>query len=100
MDFVELEAIKGIRWCWNSWPASNTRLVAVFWNPVTCRQYDEVLNLYAQRGLDIAEGEEFTKGLANGEGKLYGFCDVEYVLINVPKIGYELENDPMDRLLV
>ncbi|CAL2257515.1 unnamed protein product [Prunus armeniaca] len=29
MDFVELEAIKGIRWCWNSWPALNTRPVAV-----------------------------------------------------------------------
>ncbi|KAH0990396.1 hypothetical protein GBA52_001879 [Prunus armeniaca] len=26
---MEFEAIKGIRWCWNSWPASNAHLVAV-----------------------------------------------------------------------
>ncbi|KAI5343982.1 hypothetical protein L3X38_011859 [Prunus dulcis] len=29
MDFVEWEAIKGIRWCWNSWPALNMLLMAV-----------------------------------------------------------------------
>ncbi|VVA33307.1 Hypothetical predicted protein [Prunus dulcis] len=68
MDFVELEAIEGLRWCWNSWPASKTEstdlviplsimctplmqqaeLPVLPYDPVTCRQCGAVLNPYAR----------------------------------------------------
>ncbi|CAN4091826.1 unnamed protein product [Withania somnifera] len=68
MDFVELEAIEGLRWSWNSWPVSNSEasaliiplsimctplmhfneLPALPYDPLICTQCNAVLNPYAR----------------------------------------------------
>ncbi|KAM6545597.1 hypothetical protein CsatB_026333 [Cannabis sativa] len=68
MDFVELEAIEGLRWAWNSWPASKPDSTALIiplsimctplmqqpelpilsYEPVVCSQCAAVLNPYAR----------------------------------------------------
>ncbi|KAL6202794.1 hypothetical protein ACLB2K_026499 [Fragaria x ananassa] len=68
MDFVELEAIEGLRWSWNSWPSSKADQAALViplavmctplmqqaelpllpYDPVTCSQCGAVLNPYAR----------------------------------------------------
>lgn len=68
MDFVELEAIEGLRWSWNSWPASKTESSALViplsvmctplmqqaelpilpYDPVVCYHCGAVLNPYAR----------------------------------------------------
>ncbi|KAF5186568.1 transport protein SEC23 [Thalictrum thalictroides] len=68
MDFVELEAIEGLRWSWNSWPASKfeasalviplsimctplmqlTDLPLLPYDPLFCNQCNGVLNPYAR----------------------------------------------------
>lgn len=68
MDFVELEAIEGLRWSWNSWPASQSESQALIiplsimctplmqlsdlpilpYDPVICSQCGAVLNPYAR----------------------------------------------------
>ncbi|KAF4389302.1 hypothetical protein G4B88_003115 [Cannabis sativa] len=68
MDFVELEAIEGLRWAWNSWPASKPDSTALIiplsimctplmqqpelpilsYEPVVCAQCAAVLNPYAR----------------------------------------------------
>ncbi|XP_057959560.1 protein transport protein SEC23 G isoform X2 [Malania oleifera] len=68
MDFVELEAIEGLRWSWNSWPASKaeasalviplsimctplmqfTDLPLLNYDPLLCSQCGAVLNPYAR----------------------------------------------------
>lgn len=68
MDFVELEAIEGLRWSWNSWPASKTESSALIiplgvmctplmqqaelpilpYEPVVCSHCGAVLNPYAR----------------------------------------------------
>ncbi|XP_010274198.1 PREDICTED: protein transport protein sec23 [Nelumbo nucifera] len=68
MDFVELEAIEGLRWSWNSWPASKseasslviplsvmctplmefTELPLLPYDPLVCSRCGAVLNPYAR----------------------------------------------------
>lgn len=68
MDFVELEAIEGLRWSWNSWPISKSESSALIiplsvmcnplmqfnelpilnYDPVICSQCGAVLNPYAR----------------------------------------------------
>ncbi|CAN6714975.1 unnamed protein product [Malus baccata var. baccata] len=68
MDFVELEAIEGLRWSWNSWPPSKSECAALViplsvmctplmqqaelpilpYDPVTCLRCRAVLNPYAR----------------------------------------------------
>ncbi|KAJ7979943.1 Protein transport protein SEC23 [Quillaja saponaria] len=68
MDFVELEGIEGLRWSWNSWPASKfeatalviplsimctplmqaTELPVLPYDPLICTQCGAVLNPYAR----------------------------------------------------
>ncbi|XP_050239514.1 protein transport protein SEC23 [Quercus robur] len=68
MDFIELEAIEGLRWSWNSWPASkseatallvplsvmctplmqSTELPILSYDPLLCSQCGAVLNPYAR----------------------------------------------------
>lgn len=68
MDFVELEAIEGLRWSWNSWPSSKADSAALIiplsimctplmqqpelpilpYEPVLCSQCGAVLNPYAR----------------------------------------------------
>ncbi|CAN6582018.1 unnamed protein product [Malus baccata var. baccata] len=68
MDFVELEAIDGLRWSWNSWPPSKSESAALViplsimctplmqqaelpilpYDPVTCLRCGAVLNPYAR----------------------------------------------------
>lgn len=68
MDFVELEAIEGLRWSWNSWPASKPESSALIvplsvmctplmqsselpilpYDPLLCSQCGAVLNPYAR----------------------------------------------------
>ncbi|CAK9136676.1 unnamed protein product [Ilex paraguariensis] len=68
MDFVELEAIEGLRWSWNSWPASKSEATSLTiplsimctplmqiselpllqYDPLICTQCDAVLNPYAR----------------------------------------------------
>ncbi|CAN4116543.1 unnamed protein product [Withania somnifera] len=68
MDFVELEAIEGLRWSWNSWPVSKSEsssliiplsimctplmhfneLPILHYDPLICTQCDAVLNPYAR----------------------------------------------------
>ncbi|KAF6149469.1 hypothetical protein GIB67_035002 [Kingdonia uniflora] len=68
MDFVELEAIEGLRWSWNSWPASKSEATALViplsimctplmqfndlpllpYGPVICISCNAVLNPYAR----------------------------------------------------
>ncbi|KAK9991914.1 hypothetical protein SO802_026899 [Lithocarpus litseifolius] len=68
MDFIELEAIEGLRWSWNSWPASKSEATALLvplsvmctplmqstelpilpYDPLLCSQCGAVLNPYAR----------------------------------------------------
>ncbi|CAL5413432.1 unnamed protein product [Camellia sinensis] len=68
MDFVELEAIEGLRWSWNSWPCSNSEANALViplsimstplmqfnelpllpYDPLICNLCGAVLNPYAR----------------------------------------------------
>ncbi|CAI9285113.1 unnamed protein product [Lactuca saligna] len=68
MDFVELEAIEGLRWSWNSWPVSRTEsndlviplsimqtplmkfneLPLLSYDPLICSRCGSVLNPYAR----------------------------------------------------
>ncbi|XP_024962904.1 protein transport protein SEC23-like [Cynara cardunculus var. scolymus] len=68
MDFVELEAIEGLRWSWNSWPVSKTEsnnlviplsimqtplmkfneLPLLSYDPLICSRCGSVLNPYAR----------------------------------------------------
>ncbi|XP_071697568.1 protein transport protein SEC23 G [Rutidosis leptorrhynchoides] len=65
MDFVELEAIEGLRWSWNSWPVSKSDLVIplsiiqtplmkfnelpiLSYDPLICRNCGSILNPYAR----------------------------------------------------
>ncbi|XAR57333.1 hypothetical protein NMG60_11025424 [Bertholletia excelsa] len=68
MDFVELEAIEGLRWPWNSWPVSKSEAAALVvplsvmctplmqfnelpllpYDPLVCGQCGAVLNPYAR----------------------------------------------------
>lgn len=68
MDFVELEAIEGLRWSWNSWPVSKSEasgliiplsimctplmhfneLPVLPYDPLICTQCGAVLNPYAR----------------------------------------------------
>lgn len=68
MDFVELEAIEGLRWSWNSWPVSKSEASALIiplsimctplmhfnelpvlqYDPLICSQCGAVLNPYAR----------------------------------------------------
>ncbi|XP_052207954.1 protein transport protein SEC23 [Diospyros lotus] len=68
MDFVELEAIEGLRWSWNSWPAGKADATALViplsimctplmqfnelpllpYDPVVCNKCGAVLNPYAR----------------------------------------------------
>ncbi|XP_057489044.1 protein transport protein SEC23 G-like [Actinidia eriantha] len=68
MDFVELEAIEGLRWSWNSWPVSKSEAAALViplsimctplmqfnelpllpYDPLICNQCGAVLNPYAR----------------------------------------------------
>lgn len=68
MDFVELEAIEGLRWSWNSWPVSKSEASALViplsimctplmhfnelpvlpYDPLICTQCGAVLNPYAR----------------------------------------------------
>lgn len=68
MDFVELEALEGLRWSWNSWPVSKSEAASLViplsvmctpliqlnelpllsYDPLTCSQCNAVLNPYAR----------------------------------------------------
>ncbi|KAL3507749.1 hypothetical protein ACH5RR_033131 [Cinchona calisaya] len=69
MDFIELEAIEGLRWSWNSWPTSKSEAAALViplsimstpltqfneqlpllpYDPLICSQCGAVLNPYAR----------------------------------------------------
>ncbi|KAL9332850.1 hypothetical protein ACSQ67_002460 [Phaseolus vulgaris] len=64
MDLVELEAVEGLRWTWNSWPAEGTNLVIPLsimcsplmvsevpllpYHPLLCSRCAAVLNPYAR----------------------------------------------------
>lgn len=68
MDFVELEAVEGLRWSWNSWPASKSEATALIiplsimctplmqatelpvlpYDPLVCTRCGAVLNPYAR----------------------------------------------------
>lgn len=68
MDFVELEAVEGLRWSWNSWPASKSETTALIiplsimctplmqatelpllpYDPLVCTRCGAVLNPYAR----------------------------------------------------
>ncbi|XP_054822509.1 protein transport protein SEC23 G [Prosopis cineraria] len=68
MDFLELEAVEGLRWSWNTWPASKSEVTALIiplsimctplmqatelpvlpYDPLVCTRCDAVLNPYAR----------------------------------------------------
>lgn len=66
MDFVELEAVEGLRWSWNSWPTSKSELIIpptimctplsqqgtdlplLPYDPLVCTRCGAVLNPYAR----------------------------------------------------
>ncbi|KAI5406474.1 protein transport protein SEC23 [Lathyrus oleraceus] len=66
MDFVELEAVEGLRWSWNSWPTSKSELIIPLtimctplsqqgtdlpllpYDPLLCTRCGAVLNPYAR----------------------------------------------------
>ncbi|XP_073225313.1 protein transport protein SEC23 G [Cicer arietinum] len=66
MDFIELEAVEGLRWSWNSWPSSKSELIIPLtimctpltqqgtdlpllpYDPLSCTRCGAVLNPYAR----------------------------------------------------